>query len=58
MHISKNDWELVRVLLQTQDSRFNFFEKTRPQTGVLGLVPILSFHEFGARSGRKDYLHR
>jgi len=58
MHISKNDWELVRVLLQTVDGNFNFFAKTRPKTGMLGLVPILSVHEFGSRRWRKNYLHR
>lgn len=58
MHISKNHWELVGVLLQTEDSSFNFFAKTRPKAGMLGLVPILSVHEFDSRRWRKDYLHR
>ena len=57
MHIPKNYRELVRVLLQTEDGSFNFFAKTRPEAGMLGLVPILGVHEFGSRSWRKDYLH-
>jgi len=31
MHISKNERELVGILLQTEDGRFNFFAKTRPE---------------------------
>lgn len=33
MHFSKNDREVMRVLLQAEDSRFNFFAKTRPEAG-------------------------
>jgi len=58
MHILKNHRELVRVLLQTKDNRFNFLAKTHPKTGILRLIPILSVHEFGSRRWRKDYLHR
>jgi hypothetical protein len=58
MHISKNRRELVRILLQTQDGSLNFFEKASPETALPGLVPILSVQKFGARSWRKDYLHR
>jgi hypothetical protein len=58
MHIPKNYRELVRVLLQTEDSSFNFLAKTRPEAGMLGLVPILGVHEFGTRGWRENYLHR
>jgi hypothetical protein len=53
MHISKNDREVMRALLQTEDGGFNFFAKTRPKAGMLPLVPILSVDEFGSRCWRK-----
>ena len=30
-NISKNNWKLVGILLQTEDSSFNFFAKTHPK---------------------------
>ncbi len=58
MHISKHDWELVVILLQTENSSFNLLAKTRPKTRTPALVPILGLHEFSTRGWRKDYLHR
>jgi hypothetical protein len=41
MHIPKNDRELMRIFPQTENDRFNFFAKARPQAGTPVLVPIL-----------------
>jgi hypothetical protein len=49
MHISENHRELVRVLLQTEDSSFNFFAEARPKAWMPCLVPILSLQKFGSR---------
>jgi hypothetical protein len=48
----------MRIFPQTENGSFNFFAKTHPKAGMPGLVPILSVHDFGSRSWRKDYLHR
>ena len=58
MHVSKNDWELVRVLPHTEHSLSNFFSKAHPEAREPRLVPILGIDEFDSRSRRKDYLHR
>jgi hypothetical protein len=58
MHIPKNDRELMRIFPQTENDRFNFFAKARPQAGTPVLVPILGLHEFSTRGRRKDNLHR
>ncbi len=58
MNVSKNDWELVRVVPHTQHSLSNFFTKAHPEARKSRLVPIFCIDEFGSSSRREDYLHR
>ena len=58
MHILKNHRKLLRILLQAEDSNFNLIQETSTKATQLGFVPIMSIHQFGSRSRRKDYLHR
>jgi hypothetical protein len=58
MHIFKNDRELMRIFLQTEDGSLNFFAKAHSKARTPTLVPILGLHEFSTRGWRENYLHR